>query len=489
MIGRRRQYLFISLLLLAVLALSQVVEAQEEKGWSGPFRLSTDRGKAIEASLVADKYGYAHIFWAEELPDERVIVRYARFDGETWSLPIDLRVTQPYKSITNVSAAIDKEGILYLAWSESPSGPILFTSVPAHNATSVQNWQKPRQIRVPADQTMLQVDSKGVLHILYVRNSEKEPGVHYIRSEDQGLSWSHPLWLDPDILIDHIPRDLSFIIDEFDNLHASWYYNPLMDVGGDWVRYIHSLDGGINWAPPVTIDSLEYGGADSEKQLSAAGPILAVQGRNVHIIWAGGKLHYRNHRYSTDSGQTWSDSNRIFGELNGQAGEGMAVDGMGRIHFFGQIRFPMAIYHAVWEDGQWSRPSIVYLIRLTSQDPVGDRIEAHRTRPVILAGNQLVLTFTDPPPDSGRRLFYMTRTLDDLGPIPISPSPSAYGSPVPSSTPYVQLTPALPPRSFAGGAPTKGGVSPGNALWFGIMPTLILIGSAFMIFRFLKTRY
>ena len=67
----------------------------------------------------------------------------------------------------------------------------------------------------------------------------------------------------------------------------------------------------------------------------------------------------------------------------------------------------------------------------------GDRVHAHHTHPVVRAGNQLVLTFTDPPADPNRRLFAMYRTLDDIAPLETipTPTPTATLIPPPSPTP------------------------------------------------------
>ena len=82
---------------------------------------------------------------------------------------------------------------------------------------------------------------------------------------------------------------------------------------------------------------------------------MIVQGKNVHVIWAAGSLPYRNHRFSTDRGLTWSAPVQIFGELHGQAFDDLTVDRAGRVHFFAQIRYPMGIYHAYWDQSGWSK--------------------------------------------------------------------------------------------------------------------------------------
>ena len=59
-----------------------------------PYRLSSEAGKASEASLVADQYGYVHCFWTETLfENQHTIIQYARFDGGTWSAPNDIYIT------------------------------------------------------------------------------------------------------------------------------------------------------------------------------------------------------------------------------------------------------------------------------------------------------------------------------------------------------------------------------------------------------------
>ncbi|HEY3477178.1 MAG TPA: hypothetical protein VGK56_21360, partial [Anaerolineales bacterium] len=404
----------IALLVISLLSIVWIAPAQAQGqggGWSRPYRLSSEEGKASEGYLVADQYGYVHCFWTETLfEDGRWIIKYSRFDGTTWTKPNDIYVAG--LGIRNVSPFVDQQGILHIAWAEGLVGPAYYTYAPANNAFSAQSWAKPIEIRVPARVVYLRVDSKDVLHILYIDQTE-EAGVYYIRSEDTGKSWSEPVWLDPDILPDHIPDSLNFELDENDGLHAAWFYGTReQGARPDWVRYAHSLDGGQTWSAPFLIDQHNE---ETDHRLTSASPVMMVQGHTVHIIWAAGSLPYRYHRISTDAGRTWSAPVQIFGELHGQAFDGLALDRSGRLHFLGQIRYPMGIYHAYWDQTRWSKPSLVYLI---SEDgaSLGDRVHAHHTLPVIRAGNQLVLTFADGPADPSRRLFVMHRTLDDILP-------------------------------------------------------------------------
>lgn len=412
-------------------------QAQVQGGWSEPYRLSSDAGKASEGYLVADQYGYVHSFWTELLhEDGRTIIQYARFDGATWSASNQIFVAE--NEIENVSPVVDQQGTLHIVWVASLDGSAHYSHAPAYSALSAQSWSPPLRIDLRAKRLQFRIDSRGVFHILYINQAE-EPGVYYVRSEDQGATWSEPVWLDPDILPNHIPDSLNFELDDTGGLHVVWYYGTFLNnADPDWIRYAHSLDGGNTWSLPFMIDQVDE---EENHYLASASPRMIVQGQTVHIIWAAGNLPYRYHRFSRDAGQTWSPSRRIFGELQGQAFDGLTLDGAGRVHFLGQIRYPMGIYHAYWDENQWSPPSLIYLIaQVDSEVGIGDRIHAHLLSPVVRAGNQLILTFGDGPAEPNRRLFAMYRTLDDVAPLASLPTPVLTATPLPLSSP----TPLLP---------------------------------------------
>jgi hypothetical protein len=490
-----------ALLAISLLVIFWITPARaqgQDGGWSEPYRLSSPAGAASEAYLLADQYGYLHCFWKEILFENgNTVIKYARFDGATWTQPNDIYLTNA--EVRNISPFVDQQGILYIAWPEGGGTNTYFSYVytyaPANNALSTQNWARPLQTRIPARNAYMRIDSEGVFHLLYINQTTEEAGVYHMRSEDKGITWSEPVWLDPDILLEHTPDSLNFEIDEKDVLHAVWWYGALGQGRPDWVRYSHSLDGGHTWSAPFMIDRYVE---ETDHEVRSAAPRMIIQGQSVHVIWAGGDLPYRNHRYSTDGGRTWSPSVHIFGELHGQAGDGLAVDRSGRIHFFGQIRYPLGIRHAYWDHDRWSTPELVFLVTEGETEPDflnnRDLVHAHDTIPVVRAGNQLVLTFTDPPTDPNRRLFVMYRTLDDIPPLEPVPTPVPSATPIPIASPTAipprpspTPTATVPPFDAAGAQPFEGVPAPDLAIRAAIVPTLLVLAGA-MIFRFLNRR-
>jgi hypothetical protein len=454
--------------------------------WSTPERLSSERGQASQGFMVSDQYGFVHAFWSEIGSDGQSSILYSRFDGEIWSLPNDVIATSPDATIIFMSPFVDDEGTIHLIWSESNVGPIFYSNAPAHKAGSAQEWSKRIIIDAPAFWGKLLVDSQGGMHILYSDFYGEDPGVYYIRSMNQGNSWSSPLWLDPDISDDHAPTIVSFDIDDQDSLHALWFYVDSTTTMGQWIRYSQSSDGGNTWSLPTTIDEAD----ESDDELRLPYPEFKAGDNEIHVIWAGDYQTHREHRYSLNSGQTWSPTTRILGDLNGQAlGGGVDFDSQGRLHYVTQIRYPQGIYHSYWDNDTWSIPSLIYFIAGGGDESFGDRIHAHNVRMVIRNGNQLVVTFTSSPTDPQMTLYEMHVTLDDVPEIEPLPTPTNTPMPLPTSTPQ-QPTINSSSNTFISNesdSPPIVSYQPASGVVWGLVVSLAIL-AGFVVFRVFQKR-
>lgn len=400
-------------LVLATTAQGQVVDQR----WSEPWPLSRPDAYAADSVLIPDPYGHLHAFWIQSgLPNRAGHVGYARFDGSRWSEPIAIaELSDADCNHRSVSAAVDAAGFLHAVWTAGINGPTRYARVAIAHSTDATQWTRPLDLRLTAYRLDLQIDAAGTLHLLHTRFYDQDPGVYYTRSTDNGWSWKSARRIDRQE--GQAPYFIRAGIDAAGGLHAVWHYYIPDKVLGQEVRYAYSRSGGKKWSKVMTLATPGPDGTETRM----ANPNMAVTGMQVHVVWSGGApgKTFRVHRYSTDAGVTWSEPQRIFGQLHGQAhGDGLAVDGAGRVHFTGQIRWPQGVYHAYWADGAWSAPVMLYRIALDADDPIGDRIHAHYVRLGIRAGNQLITTFTSLPPPA-KRLHAMHTTLEDLGPLPL----------------------------------------------------------------------
>lgn len=467
-------------------------QAQDESLlWTEP-RLLSSPGifETSETEIISDPHGFLHLFWTETDPEENITsIQYATFDGVAWSEANDIYVSAPDIDIITFAAALGPDGTLHLAWSEGNTGPIFYTYAPALEAYTARAWERPTSFGFPAYRMKLVVDSNNIAHLMYINFYGKEPGVYYTRSEDYGETWIRTTWIDPDIPTYDTPNVLKLLIDDQDGLHASWYYaaTDLSSPLGEWIRYTNSFDGGETWSSPFSIDRAD----ESAGELRQPYPGLVVSGSTVHIVYAGNEITQREHRYSLDRGVTWSETKRVMGNLQGQAlGDGLTTDSLGRIHFFGQIRWPQGVYHTIWDpsdpEADWTTPQMAYVISSSPEEGREGRYHAHSVRAGTINGNILVVTFTD---EATGPLYAIWRKIDDAPPIEPLPMPSATPTPEVTPTPDAEVTPTPTPLPFAGTdlaipeAPPNAGVG----VWMALIPTLLVIGGLFS-FRYYRLR-
>ena len=288
----KNKLLVILIVVLAAFMLPNLITLAQvaDLNWTTPFRISARDLRSSEASLVNDDFGYVHAFWAEKLPDDRSIIQYSRYDGEVWTVPISIHISPATLEIESLSTFIDADAYINVYWTEGVlQSYIRLTRAPISEALSSQAWGSALQSRFLAKSVRAVVDRQGVHHVIFSRLELVGRGMFYMNSEDHGLTWSAPVWLDPDIPIGLVPDNLSLVIDKYDTLHATWNYASLT-VGSDfynWVRYARLPAGETKWSY-TTIDRVNAEDLANNYQLNLASPVMAVSGDQVVVIWAGG---------------------------------------------------------------------------------------------------------------------------------------------------------------------------------------------------------
>jgi hypothetical protein len=488
-------------LLLVSMSGGQVLAQDAETAWTPPVSvLDPAAGKPMFKSnaVVSDPYGHVHMFWAQyRASDMLPTVWHSRFDGRSWSKPLDLYAGRPGSWIDQVAAAIDPGGNLHVIWTEGliPNDrPIFHTYAPISAASSAMDWQLPQRIDVHAHLINLVIDARSVLHVVFSVYPQPEPGVYHMRLRPEDARWSLPTRLDSEIPLRYLVNGLQTATDGFDGIHVTWFYaNQKPQLPAHSVRYVRSIDGGGAWQRPFTLAQSE-----NKESLVYAFPVIAVSGQTVHIVWAGGipekpNLFLRHHRVSLDRGRTWTEASQILGSLNGQAFDSMAVDGQGRVHYFAQIRFPQAVYHTYWEGSRWVEPEVVYMIRQSDRVELEGRIHAHSVHATIRQGNQLVVTFENAPLEDDDAIYFTSRTMAEIPAAQVAPQPQPIATPEATSDiisarrsrmsdPWVYLDPPIAPGREAVDEerlkPTSMATRGPGILWGSLAAAIVILGAS-----------
>jgi hypothetical protein len=167
-------------------------------------------------------------------------------------------------------------------------------------------------------------------------------------------------------------------------------------LDGSVIYYSKSENGGISWTEPEEVDR-----KTGENRWASSPEIIAVNENEVHITWVCGVNAHRCHRWSIDNGFTWSNTNRVFGEMLSLAGwDTLVVDGCGQLYWIMQLRYPVAIYYSLWTGKEWSGLRIV---------TDGILAGGHYLRAVVHNGNQMDLVAVD---QGKKEIWYISGVTD-----------------------------------------------------------------------------
>jgi hypothetical protein len=162
-------------------------------------------------------------------------------------------------------------------------------------------------------QPQLAVDRKGTIHVAFGTTS----GVHYVRSEDQGKSFSKPIRLDTTGVISLGMRRGPRIAISGDAVCLSLIGGQQGKGRDGDVRLFRSQDKGLNWDEPVVVND-EPAAAREGLHAMAAAP-----NGSLTCVW----LDLRNNSTeifassSEDGGKTWSKNVRVYRSPSGSVCE------------------------------------------------------------------------------------------------------------------------------------------------------------------------
>lgn len=383
--------------------------------------------------LVADPTGGVHLFYAYENA-----IYHAVWQGDTWSTARDVLALPGAGDINYFQVLLDADGDFHLSWCEVAGVQQLYYSRAHLDASmSAQGWQNPIALPVYCSGYVhgLSLGAEGVIHLAAADGEYPVINVYYVRSSDDGESWSEPIPLSnaPSGFIAIEP----YVLDDGHVLHMVWTEHNLTDLTDRTILYARSTDNGAGWSAPQEM---------ARGRVSY--PVLVQQGNQLHLVSDNSDPVGRVHRYSTDGGQSWTPFTP-FAPITGLTGPPQVIiDSDGTLHLItagnGYDVFGGQFYLR-WNGVSWSEPE-----RFDQGHP-GELASA-----TIRLGNQLHAAWVGPGKTTETYAIWYARRELPSAPLPARPLPTmpVTPTPAPSPIPTPGTTPTrIPTRVPATGTP------------------------------------
>ncbi len=455
--------------------------------WNEPVNISNSTTESRFPSIAVDPAGVVHVVWCEEEGESGcTAIYYTRYDGATWTMPIDI-IIPPEKGQTIDSFVLtaDQAGALHLVWGGGSGDQIFYSQAYAPEAGSARSWRTPIPIGDPMPKTTapdLAVDRAGILHLVYTVQRGPQSGVYYTQSADNGQSWREPTQVFANLDSERMVDRARLTVDRSGGIHVSWTeYSFPENFPPLGIRYAHSEDNGQTWTWPLLIDG--------PYDLSG---LIAVGEEQIHLVWSGTNPdRYKFHRWSADRGATWS---QIFhtSEVGGfQGWPGLATDSLKQVHLLQAWGSGHEVLgHRVWRDNGWS--PITRLIETPvnlPRDVLGTTASPEYPDVAVGLGNELhvvAMQWVEHTPDQWTfDIFYIGGLADvpKLEPQAL-PLPTLIPSPTPPARPTKNIkitsSPVRPTASAVAsfGEPTpETNSDPTITILLGALPAFIsLVG-------------
>lgn len=390
-------------LLVCLIYAPSVLSQNNSTEWSAPIAIVETDGKVASTpmALVGDSWGRLHLLFPHS-PNDTIAtgIDYISWDGDRWSIPVNVLINLDGSSTQNVRAVIDGDDRIHAIWNGG-ANKLYYSSASTDDANSAHGWLAPIVIaKTLPTEAGIAVAPDGNIWVAYADADLKGDIDFVVISEQTGTrdyqgSAVHDR-------TDRLPGEISLVIDNKGHIYLTW---TTFETPEGWpptaVHNARSLDLGNTWEARIVAKG-DYGQSG----------VVVPMSDQVHIFWnstIGGDGTY--HQWSSDGGRTWSSPERFI-ERGGFSGlPSLAVDSTGGVHYLkGDSLYTM------WNGIQFSAIQGVSDSACPRAQDQAKISCGERAQLALTTGNRLHVIFeTD-----FNQLWYISRELD----TPMIPTPN-----------------------------------------------------------------
>ncbi|MEW5720599.1 MAG: sialidase family protein, partial [Chloroflexota bacterium] len=293
--------------------------------WSTIVNLSlTAETVSRYPTIASDRMGNVHVAWVEEQGDQdgTSMIYYRMWDRQRWSTPTDIILG---KWLLLPSLAVDSKGVIHLVY---VSGSALMYSRAQANGQpwTSRAWSTPVTLgsNIIARWPEIHVDAQDRLYVLYSADyTTSVPKVALVYSSDSGGAWSEPAVISNSGMIasTEFSNVNRLAIGPRGTLYAIWGEGKNESTSTQTLRvfFSRSESGGAAWNRPVLL-------SDNTKPGAEALAIIVDNRERVHVLWRN-RENFIVHQWSENDGVKWSSPQPITGTQESQRYGGVSVVG------------------------------------------------------------------------------------------------------------------------------------------------------------------
>ena len=207
--------------------------------WSASQRITWTPDFSYDPAIAIDSSDTIHIVWYDYASgDSDIYYKQSQDGGDTWGASRRLTWTTG----ASYTPAVGTTSSVHVVWEDETPGPaeIYYKSSPDSGST----WSAVQSITSTAGGSfmpVLAVDSADHIHVAWYDNTPGNLELYYMRSEDDGSSWSSAQRL---TWTGGGSRYIAMAIDSGNALHIAFYDDT---PGASEIYYKSSADGGTTW--------------------------------------------------------------------------------------------------------------------------------------------------------------------------------------------------------------------------------------------------